>query len=64
MVLSPFSRRDNQRTFSIFTIIISLLIVMVSAPFSVKFGGYTIGSTILGGVFFIIALIYFIDVYS
>lgn len=61
----PFSGRSwrrKQKIFGITLILIGLVIALISAPFVVQFGSWTIASSILGGLFFIIGLLYFLEV--
>ncbi|MBU2640098.1 MAG: hypothetical protein KKG75_05350 [Nanoarchaeota archaeon] len=64
MVLAPFKKEKAQKKFGLTTLIVGLILIMITAPFYIKFGGYSFVSTSLGGALALIGLVYFIDAIS
>jgi len=54
--------KKRQKAFGFVMIIVSLFIVIISVPFNVTLGGWSIVSTGLGGILFIVGLLYFLEV--
>ena len=61
MVLAPFKKQDTQKSFGVVTLIVGLILIMVSLPFFLKLGGYSVAGISVGGSLALIGLIYFIE---